>query len=600
MKKSKRYVRICAALLCAVLCLSVNVAPAMAAKVTQADIDALKGNAASLDKKQKEIQSKLNSLKNDKAAAVQKKTLLDDQIANTNAKISNTEAQISDYNALISQAETELADAQQREEAQYELFCKRVREMEERGTISYWSVLFKANSFSDLLGSLDFINEVMDYDRRVIQDLQTLQAEIAEKKAGLEANKAALEAAKAELETQKKQLSAQRDEANKLVKEIDDNAAEYQATLKETVDPALLQQALDAARPLAEYYFCHVVWEKREARLEPNTAPCRVRQGSTQPKIPEETNDYLFSLGYEGNTVYLDWFHFLADGRGGSPFFTLLLKLYCNLRSNAGFVCEALASDPPYDVEQLLARYPESQVANNMQKDVLQIHEGTPHFQRLRLDRQSLVDLAQKEGVKPFSALMGLTCQAAQRYLEKNDLVYSYAADTRAALGVPHALYNCIASFQLPLRLEPQARLQSFAKQLDQEIRESLTPERRLFRMAEQMGWVYQVFRQKAALKIKKRVFQMGEYISGFPADFWVSYIGSPLLPHSPELEAYLTDFQTWVLPDGASLAMEVTSLHGVLTCCIENKVDKPGYLEALRNVMEQEGIRVLEAVHIS
>lgn len=94
----------------------------------------------------------------------------------------------------------------------------------------------------------------------------------------------------------------------------------YQATLKEAVAPALLQQALDAARPLAEYYFCHVVWEKREARLEPNTAPCRVRQGSTQPKIPEETNDYLFSLGYEGNTVYLDWFHFLADGRGGSPF----------------------------------------------------------------------------------------------------------------------------------------------------------------------------------------------------------------------------------------------------------------------------------------
>ena len=62
MKKSKRYVRICAALLCAVLCLTVNMAPAMAAKVTQADIDALKGNAASLDKKQKEIQSKRSPL----------------------------------------------------------------------------------------------------------------------------------------------------------------------------------------------------------------------------------------------------------------------------------------------------------------------------------------------------------------------------------------------------------------------------------------------------------------------------------------------------------------------------------------------------------
>ena len=118
--------------------------------------------------------------------------------------------------------------------------------------------------------------------------------------------------------------------------------------------------------------------------------------------------------------------------------------------------------------------------------------------------------------------------------------------------------------------------------------------------MADQMCWVYKVDQQKAPLRIKQRVFQMGEYISGFPADFWVSYLGSALLPHSPELVADLNAFQTWGLPDGASLAMEVTSLHGVLTCCIENKVDKPGYLEALRDVMEQEGIRVLEAVHIS
>ena len=179
MKKSKRYVRICAALLCAVLCLSVNVAPAMAAKVTQADIDALKGNAASLDKKQKEIQSKLNSLKNDKAAAVQKKTLLDDQIANTNAKISNTEAQISDYNALISQAEAELADAQQREEAQYELFCKRVRAMEEAGTVSYWSILFDSADFADLLDRATFVSEIMEADNKIMDDLAALRKSIA-------------------------------------------------------------------------------------------------------------------------------------------------------------------------------------------------------------------------------------------------------------------------------------------------------------------------------------------------------------------------------------------------------------------------------------
>ena len=374
----------------------------------------------------------------------------------------------------------------------------------------------------------------------------------------------------------------------------------YQATLKEAVDPALLQQALDAARPLAEYYFCHVVWEKREAHLEPNTAPCRVRQGSTQPKIPEETNDYLFSLGCEGNTVYLDWFHFLADGRGIAPFMTMVLQFYCNLRYGTAFEGQTLETDPAYDIEDILAKYPESQVANDMQRPVVQTFEETPTCCRIRLEKAGLVDAALRCGVKPFSTLTALLCKAVRAYLDKDEVLYSYSTDARDALGAPNALYNCVASFQRKLPLTADAPLAEVAVGVDADLKENLSAERKLFRIAEQMGWVYRVYQQKASLSIKKRIFQMGEYISGFPADFWVSYIGSPLLPHSPELEAYLTDFQTWVLPDGASLAMEVTSLHGVLTCCIENKVDKPGYLEALRDVMEQEGIRVLEAVHIS
>lgn len=72
MKKGKRFFRSLTALVCMLVLLTVDTAPAMAAKVTQADIDALKGSASDLDKKQKEIQSKLNDLKDDKAAALPK------------------------------------------------------------------------------------------------------------------------------------------------------------------------------------------------------------------------------------------------------------------------------------------------------------------------------------------------------------------------------------------------------------------------------------------------------------------------------------------------------------------------------------------------
>ncbi len=59
----------------------------------------------------------------------------------------------------------------------------------------------------------------------------------------------------------------------------------YQATLKEAVAPALLQQALDAARPLAEYYFCHVVWEKRRPVWSP-TLPLPCAAGQHPAKDP--------------------------------------------------------------------------------------------------------------------------------------------------------------------------------------------------------------------------------------------------------------------------------------------------------------------------
>ena len=131
---------------------------------------------------------------------------------------------------------------------------------------------------------------------------------------------------------------------------------------------------------------------------------------------------------------------------------------------------------------------------------------------------------------------------------------------------------------------------------VDTDLKANLAPEKKIFRIAEQMGWVYRVYQQKASLSIKKRIFQMGEYISGFPADFWVSYLGDPFRPSSPELTRYIEDFQTWVPADGASIGLEATSLHGVITLCIKNKVPRPGFAEALRAAFEAEGIRVLEA----
>ena len=250
-RPGRKYVVRGAALALALLLTALDFTGALA--VTQADINALQSDADELDAKRKELESQLDSLSDDKAQALKRKELLDQQISNTSAQIANVEAQISEYEELITQTEAELADAEEREEAQYELFCSRVRSMEEQGTVSYWSVLFKADSFTDLLSRLHFVNEIMDYDQRVIQDLQDLQQEITEKKESLEDSRSESEAAKAKLVSEKSTLDKQRADAVALVNEINANEAEYQSTLDaiDAEEEAIQARIVELSRQLA-------------------------------------------------------------------------------------------------------------------------------------------------------------------------------------------------------------------------------------------------------------------------------------------------------------------------------------------------------------
>lgn len=207
--------------------------PQTASAVTQADIDKLKKESNALSSKKSEVNKQLSALKKDKANTLKRKALLDQQIDLISEEIANTEQQIAQYETLIEQTEQELSETQAQEADQYELFCKRVRAMEERGTVSYWSVLFQSSSFEELLGAMDFISEVMEADQRVIDDLRVLQAQIAEKQQTLETSLAEQQSAKEALAVKNNELRDQRTEATGLIKEMEENEADYKDVLAE-------------------------------------------------------------------------------------------------------------------------------------------------------------------------------------------------------------------------------------------------------------------------------------------------------------------------------------------------------------------------------
>ncbi len=146
--------------------------------VTQSEIDALKEEQRESQVKQQELKNQLADVKEDQAAAQQRRQLLQQQLEAINAELDSINAQISYYDQEIAQKEAERREAEAKEQAQYELFCERVRAMEEEGTVSYWSILFNAENFSDMLDRLADIDAVMDYDNQVMEELTAARQEL--------------------------------------------------------------------------------------------------------------------------------------------------------------------------------------------------------------------------------------------------------------------------------------------------------------------------------------------------------------------------------------------------------------------------------------
>ena len=188
--------------------------------VTQAEINALKNKSSSLASQKKDIQNQLKAVQSDKNAAMKRKELLENQIDIIQQEIDNINEQIAMYDQLIEQKAAELAQAEADEQAQYELFCERIRYMEEQGETSYWSILFSSSDFSELLDNYMMIEEIIQYDNQVMDDLVALQDRVSVEKNALEEAQAEQEDAKAQQQSAQKELKDQEGEVDRLIDQI--------------------------------------------------------------------------------------------------------------------------------------------------------------------------------------------------------------------------------------------------------------------------------------------------------------------------------------------------------------------------------------------
>ena len=210
----KRAKRILCGLLALTLTLSLllvgTVTVAYAAKTAEQEAAEQEKAArmAALEQKKKEQADKLKELEKQIADAKKKK---EDVMATKNLLDQRNQLlleQIDDTQSQIQHAADEITRYEELEDLQYELFCEQVRSEEERGSLSYLSVLFKATSMADLLNRMEFVNEVAEYNKSLIAAIQETRANIAEEKAAMEEHEKQLGEQQDALETKLDETTA--------------------------------------------------------------------------------------------------------------------------------------------------------------------------------------------------------------------------------------------------------------------------------------------------------------------------------------------------------------------------------------------------------
>ncbi len=146
------------------------------------------------------VQGQISGLESEQGEVGEEIEELDASVVELIASVELIKEEIVDKEAQIQVTEGEYAEAKRQEEEQYETMKRRIQFMYEEGDISYMQLLMTSDSFGDMLNKADYIEQLYEYDRKMLQQYQETKEYVQQVWDRLEEEKSELEASKHELE----------------------------------------------------------------------------------------------------------------------------------------------------------------------------------------------------------------------------------------------------------------------------------------------------------------------------------------------------------------------------------------------------------------
>lgn len=194
---------------------------------------------AERDKTQQELEqanSTLSNLKEEREGIEEEINTLDEELMEVMASISMVEDEIVELEGQIEETEEDLKEAIADEEAQYEAMKKRIQYMYEKGDYSYLELLLECKNMSDLVSKSEYVEELYEYDRKMLIKYQEARQLVEDTKEKLLMEQEELEVSKHELDEEKAGL-------DELLEEKKAEASDYDAEIAKVKQAATLFKA---------------------------------------------------------------------------------------------------------------------------------------------------------------------------------------------------------------------------------------------------------------------------------------------------------------------------------------------------------------------
>lgn len=132
-----------------------------------------------------EAQKKADALNAQKEAAQAEQNALNTQLNQIISEMEETKKKLEAKNKEIEAAEEELVQAKVEENRQYQDMKLRIKFMYEHGDTTYLELLMASESITEFLNKADYVKQLSEYDREMLEEFQAVIKSVEEKEAQL-------------------------------------------------------------------------------------------------------------------------------------------------------------------------------------------------------------------------------------------------------------------------------------------------------------------------------------------------------------------------------------------------------------------------------